>query len=56
MPGQAYRYWKNSSHEYLFISNNDVLVPDGVMTSLMHAMRDGGAPADGAAALRLNAV
>ena len=39
---QAYRHWKKSSHEYFFISNNDVLVPDGALTSLMHVMRDGG--------------
>jgi hypothetical protein len=44
VPGQAYRHWKKSNHEYFFISNNDVLVPDGALTSLMHVMRDGGAP------------
>ena len=42
-PLQAYRYWKKSSHEYFFISNNDVLVPNGALTSLMRVMRDGGA-------------
>jgi GT2 family glycosyltransferase len=28
---------------YLFIVNNDVLVPRGVLTKLMHAMREDGA-------------
>ena len=39
---QAYRHWKKSSHEYLFISNNDVLVPNGALTSLMRVMREDG--------------
>ena len=39
---QAYRHWKKSSHEYFFISNNDVLVPNGALTSLMRVMREDG--------------
>jgi len=39
---QAYRHWKKSSHEYLFMSNNDVLVPNGALTSLMRVMREDG--------------
>ncbi len=35
---QAYREWRNSSHESLFIINNDVLVPDGVIDKLAAAL------------------
>ena len=45
---QAYDRWLRGTHSYLFIVNNDVLVPSGVLTKLMHAMReDGAAPASG---------
>ena len=40
---QAYDRWLLGTHVYLFIVNNDVLVPSGVLTKLMQAMRDDGA-------------
>ena len=43
LPAQAYDRWLQSDHAHLFIINNDVLVPHGVLAKLMHAMRDGGA-------------
>ena len=39
---QAYDHWLRGTHVYLFIVNNDVLVPSGVLTKLMHAMREDG--------------
>lgn len=35
---QAYREWRNSSYESLFIVNNDVLVPAGVIDALAAAL------------------
>lgn len=35
---QAYREWRNSSYESLFIVNNDVLVPPGVIDALAAAL------------------
>ncbi len=43
-PPQAYRAWLNSSHEWLFYVNNDVLIPDGVIDILTRAMTPEGAP------------
>ena len=42
---QAYKYWLQGQHPFLFIVNNDVLVPSGVLTRLMAGMRDDGASA-----------
>ncbi len=39
---QAYDRWLRGDHAHLFIINNDVLVPSGVLTQLMRAMRRGG--------------
>ena len=36
----AYRYWKRHGYSYLFISNNDVLVPDGVINRLVQVGRN----------------
>ena len=44
VPAQAYDRWLRGDHAHLFIINNDVLVPSGVLTQLMRAMRRGGAP------------
>lgn len=38
----AYKYFKQSSHQHLFLSNNDVLIPDGVLTKLAAAMDPNG--------------
>lgn len=35
---QAYQEWLQTEHDALVISNNDVLVPDGVIDDLLHAM------------------
>ena len=43
VPAQAYDRWLRGDHAHLFIINNDVLVPSGVLTQLMRAMRRGGA-------------
>ena len=40
---QAYKYWLQGQHPFLFIVNNDVLVPSGVLTKLMDGMREDGA-------------
>ena len=40
---QAYKYWLQGDHPFLFLVNNDVLVPSGVLTKLMDGMRDDGA-------------
>ena len=40
---QAYKYWLQGKHPFLFIINNDVLVPSGVLTKLMEGMHDDGA-------------
>jgi len=40
---QAYKYWLQGEHPFLFLVNNDVLVPSGVLTKLMDGMRDDGA-------------
>lgn len=42
--GQMYQHWHRSTHEFLFIINNDVLVPDGVFNRLMHTMHEAGSP------------
>ena len=44
---QAYKYWLQGQHPFLFIVNNDVLVPSGVLTRLMDGMRDDGALTSG---------
>ena len=43
---QAYKYWLQGEHPFLFLANNDVLVPTGVLTKLMDGMRDDGAGND----------
>lgn len=35
---QAYQVWLETEHDALIISNNDVLVPDGVIDDLLHAL------------------
>lgn len=40
--GQAYTYWQKSTCEFMFIANSEVLVPDGVLTTLMRAMSNTG--------------
>lgn len=35
---QAFRKWRAGKSPYLFIVNNDVLVPDGCLTALTEAM------------------
>lgn len=35
---QAYQVWRDTDHQALIIANNDVLVPDGAVTSLLAAM------------------
>ena len=42
---QMYQLWLPTAHDFLFIINNDVLVPDGVLTALMRAMEKSGARA-----------
>lgn len=37
---QIYQRWLPSTHEFLFIINNDVLVPDGSLDRLMRTMTD----------------
>ena len=40
---QAYQHWKRTRHPFMFIINNDVLVPDGALDKLMRAMQSTGA-------------
>lgn len=43
---QAYREWqRNTSADDLFIINNDVLVPDGVIDAMAAALTPEGEPA-----------
>jgi hypothetical protein len=42
----AWQYFLASSHEYFIISNNDVLIPDGVIDKLAIAMNPQGAHSD----------
>ena len=41
--GQAYQQWKAGGADALFIINNDVLVPDGALSALAHALTPEGA-------------
>ncbi len=42
--GQANQQWKAGSADALFIINNDVLVPDGALSALAHALTPEGTP------------
>ena len=40
---QAYQQWKAGESDAMFIINNDVLVPDGALSALAHALTPEGA-------------
>lgn len=42
----AYQVWQDTDHEALIIANNDVLLPDGVVSSLLAAMTAAGGDCD----------